>query len=350
MKDMKLIRSSVLRMTGYVPGEQPESADVVKLNTNENPYPPSPMVRDALHGMDLDVLRRYPNPVCASLREKIALKHDCDVANVFVGNGSDEVLELCTQAFVENDGCIGYFEPSYSLYPVLAEMREVDSAPVALGSDFEWPDDFASCECGLFFIANPNAPTGILFPLERIRRFCGDQEGVVVIDEAYVDFASTDCMALAQECDNVLVTRTLSKSFSLAGLRVGYAVGSVALIDSLMKLKDSYNLDIISQTLALAALSDIEYMRDNTRKIQSTRTRLTKTLVSRGYNVYPSEANFVWVKPNGIAARTLFERLRDRKIFVRYFEGDVTGSYIRITVGTDEQIDRLLDTLEGIGG
>jgi histidinol-phosphate aminotransferase len=338
-----------VRLAAYTPGEQPSEHGIVKLNTNENPYPPSPKVRAALRSMDMDRLRRYPNPVSQELRAYIARMHGCKPSQVFAGNGSDEILALCTRAFVEDNGSIGYFEPSYSLYPVLADIRCAEKRPVELGCAFEWRMP-ANYRCSLFFLANPNAPTGILYPRDTVAEFCRKFRGLVLVDEAYVDFSSANCMGLARELPNVLVMRTLSKSYSLAGLRVGYVVGADPLIQALFKLKDSYNLDAISQRLALAALKDRAYMLANVRRIKATRQRLTKALRDRGWKVYPSETNFLWARPARTTAKTLFEALRRQLIFVRYFAGKRTGACIRITVGTDAQVDRLIEAVATMDG
>src|SRR3989339_542475 len=255
-----LIRKSVQVMSGYVPGEQPSDRHIVKLNTNENPYPPSPRIFRAIRKYDADKLRLYPNPVSMNLRCKIAKFHGCKIENVFAGNGSDEILALCTRAFVEDSGSIGYFNPSYSLYPVLAEIRNVQKKPVELGVNFEWrmPREY---KASLFFLTNPNAPTSMLYPKEEVRKFCVLFKGVVLIDEAYVDFSKEHCMDLALQFSNTLVMRTLSKSYSLAGFRVGYVVGAKQMIEALFKIKDSYNLDAFSQVIAFEALSDIKYMK-----------------------------------------------------------------------------------------
>jgi histidinol-phosphate aminotransferase len=346
------IRNSVRAMTGYVPGEQPSDPAIIKLNTNENPYPPSGAVVRVLESMDLDLLRKYPDPLCAELRSKIAEIHGCDAGNVFVANGSDEILALCTRAFVENDGAIGYLDPSYSLYPVLADIRDVSKQPVTLGDDFAWPFGSSGVDVptdsSLFFVANPNAPTGILYPKAMISEFSNSYNGVLVVDEAYVDFACEHCMDLALALDNVLVMRTLSKSFSLAGLRLGYVVGSKQLIDALVKIKDSYNVGTLVQRVALAALSDLEAMQGNVKRIQATRERLSSELQDMGCKVFPSEANFVWVCPAVLPAKELFEQLKKRRILIRYFESDLTKGYVRITVGTDEEIDRLLEAMKEV--
>lgn len=343
----EFIRKSVQEMAGYIPGEQPRGGKFVKLNTNENPYPPSPAVMEALKVFHPNDLHFYPDPVSTSLRNRIAEIHDCASDEVFVGNGSDEILALCTRAFVENDGSIGYFDPSYSLYPVLAAIREVETKPVSLTADFKWniPKTHSS---SLFFLANPNAPTGIIFDHEKVKKFCSEYTGVVVIDEAYVDFADQDCVSLAKEYDNVIVMRTLSKSYSLAGLRLGYAIGERSLIDALMKIKDSYNVDSITQYIGLAALSDLYHMHANAGRIKVTRGRLVNELEKLGFSVCPPQANFVWAKPKNIKAETLFKKLKERKILIRYFSGKKTGKYVRITVGTDEEIDLLLEAIREI--
>jgi histidinol-phosphate aminotransferase len=350
-----MIRRSVQALTAYTPGEQPRDPDVIKLNTNENPYPPSPRVADVLAGWDAAALRRYPDPVSGALRDCIAARHGCGREQVFVGNGSDEALALCTRAFVEDDGAIGYFDPSYSLYRVLADIRGVATRPVPLDAACAWPVDGAGswtlpadAACALFFFTNPNAPTSLLCPAGAVRTFCERSDGVVVLDEAYVDFAREDNMALALARDNVLVTRTLSKAYALAGLRVGYAVGAPPLIAALYAIKDSYNLGALAQALALAALEDPAAMRENVARIVATRERLTRGLEALGFTVLPSETNFVWARPRRLGAQEVFDRLRARRILVRFFDGPRTRDYLRITVGTDAQIDALLDALRDL--
>lgn len=343
-----LVRESVRKLHAYVPGEQPAGENIIKLNTNENPYPPSPKVSAALRGMDAARLRMYPPPTSLVLRTRIAELHGCKVENVFAGNGSDEVLALCTRAFVENNGCIGSFDPSYSLYPVLADIRDVRHLPAPLGDGFTWREP--SCEgCGLFFLTNPNAPTGMLFQKKDIIAFCESFKGVVLIDEAYVDFASEDCMELAIRYDNVLVSRTLSKSYSLAGLRVGYVVGAPALIGAMFKVKDSYNLDGIAQTLALAALNDVAYMQENVSLIIKQRQRLSTALLQMQFEVFPSQTNFIWTKPPvGLSAKTLLDKLRDNGILIRYFPQGELGHFVRITVGTENEMTALIEVVETI--
>ncbi len=350
MKTMKsFTRKAVEKMTAYTPGEQPKVRGLIKLNTNENPYPPSPKVFQAVRKFASVDLRLYPDPVSLELREAIARYHGCKVEQVFVGNGSDEVLALCTRAFVEPSGTIGYFEPSYSLYPVLAAIQDVKTKPVRLKKDFSWsmPKGYRA---SLFFLANPNAPTSVQYPGKVVRDFCKNFRGVVLIDEAYADFARENNMQLALTLKNVLVARTFSKSFSLAGLRLGYMVGSKELIAAIYKIKDSYNLNRLTQRVALAALHDLGHMRMNAAKIKATREMTLWHLIDRGFTVLPSETNFLWAKPPRISAATLFKKLRERKILVRYFPGPLTGEYLRISIGTNREMNALLEALDAILG
>lgn len=342
---MSLIRQSVINMNGYTPGEQPQGdARVIKLNTNENPYPPSLHIGEALRNIDVNILRLYPDPVAEKLRAAIADLHNCKIENIFVGNGSDEVLALCTRAFVDNNGYIGYFEPSYSLYPVLCDIRDVKTMPVKLTKNFEWTMP-KKLDCSLFFVTTPNAPTSILYSRSDIELFCDSFKGVVVLDEAYVDFSDYNFMDIALKSDNVLVARTLSKSYSLAGLRLGYAVGDAKLISAIYKIKDSYNLNTITQQVALAAILDQDHMRSNVDRIKVTRSRFTRELDKLGFTVIPSQTNFVWVKPSLISAKNLYEELYERRILIRYFPGEDTGDFVRITIGTDKEIDELLSVI-----
>ena len=339
-------RKNVAGLTAYVPGEQPADPAIIKLNTNENPYPPSPAVQDALRRATSDALRLYPDPVCMRLREAIAQLHGCDAEQVFCGNGSDEILALCIRAFVENHGRIGYFDPSYSLYPVLADIADVGTAPLELAPDFAWPPIPDRYDVPLFFWTNPNAPTSLLCPSEPVRDFAERSEGVVVVDEAYVDFAAADCAALALSLPNLLVTRTFSKSYSLAGIRLGYAIGNKELIAALFKVKDAYNVNRLTQELGRAAVQDQEHMQANTRRIVETRERVARALRERGFEVYPSQTNFLWLRPAEETAETLFSRLRARGILVRYFTGSRTKEYLRVTIGTDEHMNAFLAALD----
>ena len=349
-----MIRSSVRRLSPYTPGEQPKIPGIIKLNTNENAYPPSPKVAEALRDFDLARLARYPDPMCVKLRERI-LAQDiaagaATIGRIFVGNGSDEVLRLMVDAFVENNGAVAYFNPSYSLYPVLTDIREARRVEIPLPR----PENFTAETLAvlerekpdMLFIANPNAPTSEFYSRESIREICVKFPGVVVIDEAYALFAEDNCVELALTLPNVIVARTLSKAWSLAGLRLGYAIGSEELIAALYKIKDSYNVDFLAQTVAEAALSDPAWMLANRAKIIATRERAAKALRERGWNCPDSATNFLWASPPPpLTAAEVNEKLKSRNILVRYFPGPATADFIRITIGTDAETDAFLAAL-----
>ena len=346
------IAKHVRKLEGYVPGEQPRSRSVVKLNTNENPYQPSPACGDVLRRFSLDRLRRYPDPVFTDLRGAIAELNGARPECVFVGNGSDEILSVAARAFVEDDESIGSLDPSYSLYKTLAAIRNVKWVGVAGGAKFDAPKALALLKAkrtSLFLWTNPNAPTGEFAEPETIAAFARRFPGVLIVDEAYVDFSRANCMSLATDAanGNVIVMRTFSKSYSLAGLRVGYCVGPEPLIAAMYKVKDSYNVDAIAQAVALAALKDQKWMRANAAKVVRTRGRFAAALASRGWDVIPSESNFVFAKPPAPeSAAELFAWLREWDIFVRYFPGPKTGDRLRITIGTDGQMKALLSALD----
>ena len=344
-------RPAIDAIAGYTPGEQPKISNLIKLNTNENPYPPSPAVAEALRTLDVERLRRYPDPTADALRDAVAAHWHVKRENVICGNGSDDLLTMIFRAFTSPGRPVAVLDPSYSLYPVLAAMQEapVIRIPLARGN-FELEVDPAEAAKGanLAMLTRPNAPTGNSLPRATVENFCRDFDGVVTIDEAYADFADDDCVEFATKFDNVLVMRTFSKSYSLAGTRLGYAIGAPALIDGLMKLKDSYNLDMLTQTVGLAAFKDQSTLQKHIAMIRATRARLGAELEKLDFKVIPSQANFLFVSPPGGDAARVFAELRKNAVIVRYFPGEVTGSYLRITVGTDEETDRLLELLKGI--
>ncbi|MBP1590247.1 MAG: histidinol-phosphate transaminase [Kiritimatiellae bacterium] len=345
------IRRSVASLEAYVPGEQPKVKGLIKLNTNENPYPPSPRVAEALRDVVAADLRLYPDPTCLALRTRLGELHGVDPAQIFVGNGSDEVLRLATRAFTQEHGQAAMFDPSYSLYPVLCAAEEVRMAKVPLADDFSWRNPLPELppDTSLFFLTNPNAPTGVLYPRPAIEAFAAAFPGTLLIDEAYADFTDTpsDYAAFAAAAPNVLDCHTFSKSWSLAGLRCGYAIGSPDLVGALYQLKDSYNLDRVAQTLALAALSDVDWMRANAARIRATRTRVATELLRRDFTVTPSQSNFLFVRPPAPAtAAGLFARLREKNILVRHFPASPrTAPFLRVSIGTDEQMDLFLQAL-----
>ena len=344
---MSKIRKSVSKLEEYIPGEQPND-DAIKLNTNENPYLPSPEVLDILREIDISDLSLYPDPNCLELRKVIADLHQCSIDQIFVGNGSDEILALAIRAYVERDSKVGYLAPSYSLYSVLTEIEDIEHEVISLddGFNFKIPEHL---DCSLFLLANPNAPTGIFMDVESINCFADNYKGVLLIDEAYVDFAEDNCLDLAFKHSNVIITRSLSKSYSLAGIRCGYCVGSVDLINALYKIKDSYNVNYITQELARVALLDQATMRANVEAIKETRDLVFEKLTDLGYEVYESQTNFLWFKPLGIKAVKLFELLKERNIYIRYFGASSrTDDYLRVTIGTASEMFTFLDALDEI--
>lgn len=341
------IARHVRKLEAYTPGEQPKARGVIKLNTNENPYPPSPDCAKALKSLDLDSLRRYPDPVFAELRATLAELNGAAPECVFVGNGSDEILSLAARAFVEDDEAVGSLDPSYSLYRTLAAIRNVPWRPLP-GNDLSARPP---ADVSLLLLTNPNAPTGELRAPRAIAAFARRFKGVVLVDEAYADFARENCMGLATAPGNrnVVVMRTFSKSYSLAGLRVGYCVGPKPLVDALYKIKDSYNVDAVAQSVALAAAKDQAWMRANVARVVKTRASFTRALTARGWDVLPSEANFVFAKPpRPHKAEALFAALKERNVFVRHFKGEETGDRLRITIGTGAEMKKLLSALDGI--
>lgn len=361
-----LVRPLVRALHPYVPGEQPRIRGLVKLNTNENPYPPSPKVLAAVRAAVDGRLRLYPNPTAQPLREKIARLHRCTPAHVFVGNGSDECLALAVRAFVEPrpargrataQSVVQYFEPSYSLYPVLADTHGAARNAVPLATDFDLPPMRAlrrgrrwRLDAALTFVTTPNAPSGRGYTVAQLDALCRAQRGVVVLDEAYADFAESNAIALALRHPHVMVARTFSKGYSLCFQRVGYFVGHPALVAALDAVRDSYNVNGLGQVAALATLDDLPYYRANVRRIVRTRAALARDLGALGFAVRPSETNFLFVRPPRWSARTWLDRLRARKILVRWFDTAGIRDHLRITVGTDREAAALLRAIRAILG
>ncbi len=367
MNPQLLIRPLVRKMHGYVPGEQPKIKGLIKLNTNENPYPPSPKVLSVVKAAVDGRLRLYPNPTAQVLREKLAKLHGCKPENILVGNGSDELLALATRAFVESAGLktgaarkdstatVQYFSPSYSLYPVLAAIHGARTNVVALDKNFGIPPlavlkkskawDFRAA---LTFVTTPNAPSGRGYSTAELEELCRAHKGVIILDEAYVDFGEENAMELALKYSHVIVARTFSKAYSLCFQRVGYFVGHSALMAALDKIRDSYNVNGLGQIAALATLDDLKYYRANFKKIIATRERLSRELTAMGFIVLPSKTNFILTRPPRFPAKNWLEKLRARKILVRWFKYPSVRDFLRITIGTDAEADALLRASKGI--
>ena len=338
-------RPAVDAMLGYVPGDQPKLDKIIKLNTNENPYPPSPRVQEALNGVSCATLRRYPDPTADRLREVIAALHGVERANVIAGNGSDDILTIAFRAFTSPELPLACLDPTYSLYTDLAAMQEAKVIKIPLSkNDFAPPADLLERATGanLLIITRPNAPTGTTFPLETAENIVQNFDGMVMFDEAYADFAPDNCMALATRYPNVIVMRTLSKSYALAGMRIGYAVATEAVIKGMMKLKDSYNLDSITQLLAAAALSDRDYFAEHVKLVRASRGELVRDLTELGFFIPDSEGNFLFARPPQGDGRGYFEFLKSQAIFVRYFNSPGIDEFVRITIGTPEELAELV--------
>jgi len=347
--DLRFIRADVRAMTGYTPGEQPRGGSVIKLNTNENPYPPSPRVMEAMAAAASDRVRLYPDPLATELRERAAELYGVDPEQVLAGNGSDEILTMILRACVDAGATVAYPVPTYSLYDTLVQICGGVVATVPFGADFALPvDELVALGARVTFVCNPNAPSGTVAPLEALRELAPRLDGLMVVDEAYGDFGSVTALELIDDHPNVVVTRSFSKSFSLAGLRVGLAIGQVAVIRELFKVKDSYNLNRVSIAGAAAALADADWMRTNVERIQRTRQRLREGLSDLGYDVLPSETNFVLARRSGEDQRDVYETLRARGILVRYFATPDLRDALRITVGTDDEIESLLTAMAEI--
>jgi len=351
-------RANIESMTGYVPGEQPGTADVIKLNTNENPYPASPLVASALAAIKVDDLRRYPSPTAQSFREAAAQFHGLQSDKILPTNGGDELLRLAITTFAGPGEVVAIAEPSYSLYPVLAEIQDCRLLRVPLLENWQLPSDFAAtlidAEARLALLVNPHAPTGLLLPATRLREIATAFRGVLVVDEAYVDFVDPeqqyDLTAAVKDHDNVLILRTLSKGYSLAGLRFGYGIGAAKLLAPMMfKTRDSYNTDHVSQQLAVAAIQSIDYARDTWQKVRTERSGLIQQLQQLGLPCLPSQTNFILAQcSNPDSAQRIYQGLKKSGILVRYFDQDRLRDRLRITVGTPEQNQRLLQNLSGI--
>jgi len=336
------------RMSGYVPGEQPKLGEFIKLNTNENPYPPSPHVADAITEALDGRLRRYPDPVGTAFRKVAATKHGVDPEQILVGNGSDDILTILTRAFAGPGHSVVYPTPSYILYRTLTELQNARPVEVPFAADWTIdPSLFAVKGARLAFLANPNSPSGTQLPASAVAKIADACPCPLVVDEAYADFAESDCVGLVATNPNVIVTRTLSKGSGLAGLRVGYLIAQPEIVAGLVKVKDSYNCDTLSLLGGAAALGDTEHLANTRAKIIATRTRLASSMRRLGYRVPDSQANFVWCE-EGPPAASVYAELKDRKILVRLMSYPGREPGLRITVGTDEEVDRLIDAMRAI--
>lgn len=337
----------------YVPGEQPQGEGWVKLNTNENPYPPSPKVAGAI-AVEAEKLRLYPEPLSLKLRLAIGARYGLGSANVIIGNGSDNLLDLVTRCYVSGPGA-GHTVPSYSLYPVVCGMSGQQLIDLPFDGSMELNvEAMAATGAKVFFLTNPNAPTGVAFTLAEIEAALQAIDGLLVVDEAYVDFGGETAIPLLRDYENLIVVRTFSKSYSLAGMRVGYAMASEDIVAMLDRVRDAYNLDRIAQAAALAAFEDFDYFEMQREKVITTREAVRRQFDALGWFSFPSAANFLFTEPVSASgasgaevASELFNFLKERRILVRYFPNHpLTCAFIRVSIGTDAQMQAFIKGIQ----
>ncbi len=344
----KLARKTV----PYVPGEQPKDKKYIKLNTNENPYPPSPRVLEAIKEAADDDLKLYPDPSCDKLKLAIADYYNLKKDQVFVGNGSDEVLAFAFMAFFDPNNPILFPDITYSFYPVYANIFNIEYSAIDLDEDFSLPIDAFSPKNGGVIIPNPNAPTGKAISLESIEKILEENiNQVVIIDEAYIDFGGESAIKLINKYPNLLVVQTLSKSRALAGLRVGFALGQEHLIEGLERIKNSFNsytIDRLALTGAIESIKDDKYFEEMRSKVIATRDRISEELRQIGFDVVDSKANFIFISPPNIKAEELFNQLKEKGILIRFFNKPRINNYLRVSIGTDEEMDGFIKAVKEI--
>jgi histidinol-phosphate aminotransferase len=338
------VRANVRAMQGYTPGEQPGPGErVVKLNTNENPFPPSERVMKAIREIEPELLRRYPSPTGEAFRDAAAKLWGVSRDMILCGNGSDDILTIATRAFVPPEGSLAFPDPTYSLYPVLSQLEAAHAVTVPWDREWSLPmEALLETEADAIYIANPNAPTGTFVSPLRIAELAKRFTGAVLVDEAYADFADDNCVSLVAAHPNLIITRTLSKAYSLAGLRFGYAIAQAPVIEQLMKVKDSYNVDAISIIAATAAVQDQEHARRGWEHVRSERQRVSSELTQLGWNVLPSQANFILAQVPSGKGRDAYLGLKQQGILVRFFNLPGLTDKLRITIGTSQENNALI--------
>ena len=351
---MSYFRENIEGAKGYEPGFQPISLDVIKLNTNENPYPPSPAVLKAIAEIKPEQLRRYPDPMGNAFREAAAKINGVEPEWVMCCNGGDDLLRMAFAAFCDRRRPVAYPVPTYSLYPVLANIQNCKAIEVQFDDEFNLPARLARVRAALTIVCNPNAPSGTFIDVEELAELAAEIKGVLLIDEAYVDFAEQNCTELVKQFGNVIILRSLSKGYSLAGLRFGYAIARPEMIAGLSKVKDSYNVDAIAIAAATAAIKDREYFRETIEKVKTERKRLIEQLRIIGFTLPESSSNFVFAERPSTSsgqvsrAKEIYDKLVQRNIYVRYWDNVGIDNKLRITVGTKQQNDTLLAALKEI--
>jgi histidinol-phosphate aminotransferase len=348
---MPSVRPNIAEMKGYVPGEQPQGMDkLIKLNTNENPYPCSPKVKAAIGRVIQAGLQKYPDPMAGAFRERAAELHGVEPDWILCGNGSDDILTIVTRAFVGTSDMIRFASPSYLLYRTLAEIQGAACDVVNYNADWSLPKEFSATNdwVRLVFLANPNSPSGTVVSPEKVAAIADALPCPLLVDEAYADFAETNCVSLVAENEKIMVARTLSKSYSLAGLRFGYLIAQPQVIRELRKVKDSYNCDALSIAGATAAIEDQAWLNETRSQILATRARMTESLRAMGFQVVDSQANFVLCTHESTPVEPIYREMKQGGILVRYMLYPGWGDGLRITVGTDEQVDACLGMLQSL--
>ena len=347
----RFLKKTYEQMQAYIPGEQPRDMAYIKLNTNENPYPPAPSVLKAMGEEEISNLRLYSDPTCLGLKEKLASLYGVKTENVFVGNGSDDILNFLFMAYAREKG-VAFADITYGFYSVYATLYGAEAEIIPLKDDFSIDYTQYLAKDKMVVIANPNAPTGLCLPLSQIEEIlASNPDSMVVIDEAYIDFGGESALTLITKYDNLVVVRTFSKSRSMAGARLGYAFANPALIADLEKLRYStnpYNINRLTLLLGEKTVEANDYTEVTCQKIVNTREQTAKALTEIGFSVVPSKTNFLFAKYPGIPGQTLYEELKVKGILVRHFAGARTADYIRITIGTDEQMDRFIEVIRQI--
>lgn len=347
---MKEWEKNIRVIAPYVPGEQPKDKNIIKLNTNENPYPPAPGVITAVREFDTDMLRLYPDTEASLLTEKLAEFYGLEQDNFFVGVGSDDVLSVAFQTFFNSDMPIYFPDITYSFYKVWADMYRISYECKKLDDDFNIVKEDYYKENGGVIFPNPNAPTAVLMPLDGVEDIIRhNQDVIVIVDEAYIDFGGESAVSLLEKYENLLVVQTFSKARSMAGMRIGYAMGSKRLISAMNDVKfsiNSYTMNLPSIIIGASAVSDRQYFEDTLAKIVNTRENAKRRFKELGFTFTDSKANFIFVSHNKYKAKDIFEYLKSKNIFVRYFGTERIDNYLRITIGTDEQMDKLFEALQ----
>ncbi|MFN3151048.1 histidinol-phosphate transaminase [Bremerella sp.] len=345
---MGYFRPEIEAIAGYKPGEQPQGGKFIKLNTNENPYPASPKVAEAIRQRLDQGLEKYPDPIGTAFRIRAAEVLGVEPDWILCGNGSDDILTILTRGFVGDGEWLRLPTPSYILYKTLAEIQGADSEEIQFNEDWTLPESFgtASNHLKLAFLPNPNSPSGTVVPKKQLREIADSLPCPILIDEAYADFADDNCIDLVKENEKIMVSRTLSKSYALAGLRFGFLVAQPQMIEQLMKVKDSYNCDALSLAGALAAIDDQKWVAENKAKVVVTRASMTQRLRKMGFTVPDSQANFVWATRPGVKLKPIYEFLKQNHVLIRYMQYPGITEGIRISVGTDGQTDVCLELIE----